>query len=134
MGSWQNTSFASQGASFTAEMDATAASDAAVALSLGAQTAWSGLAAIVRFNTTGTIDARNGGACTRPPPPFPTRRGRATSVRFVVNVPAPHTYAAYVRPSGGSETQIASAYGFRTEQATVTSLNNWVAATDGARR
>src|SRR5260221_14782722 len=62
VGAWQNPSFASQGASFTAEMDATAASDAAVGLSLGSQTVWSGLATIVRFNTTGTIDARNGGA------------------------------------------------------------------------
>src|SRR4029079_4362275 len=44
---------------------------------------------------------------------------------------AAHTYAAYVRPAGGSETQIAAGYGFRTEQATVTSLGNWVAATDG---
>ena len=110
-------------------MDATAASDAAVALSLGAQTAWSGLAAIVRFNTTGTIDARNGGAYAATAT-VPYTAGTSYHVRFVVNVAA-HTYAAYVRPSGGSETQIASAYGFRTEQATVTSLNNWVAATDG---
>src|SRR5262249_46843673 len=59
---WQSTSFAPQAATFTAEVDATAASAAAVALSLGPQTAWSGLAAIVRFNTAGTIDVRNGGA------------------------------------------------------------------------
>jgi len=129
VGAWQNTSFASQSTSFTAEMDATAASDAAVGLSLGAQTAWSGLATIVRFNTTGTIDARNGGAYAATATVSYTA-GTSYHVRFVVNV-ATHTYAAYVRPSGGSETQIASAYGFRTEQATVTSLNNWVAATDG---
>jgi len=128
-GAWQNTSFASQGASFTAEMDATAASDAAVGLSLGSQTVWSGLATIVRFNTTGTIDARNGGAYAATATVSYTA-GTTYHVRLVVNVAA-HTYAAYVRPPGGSETQIASAYAFRTEQATVTSLNNWVAATDG---
>src|SRR5262249_51783268 len=31
----------------------------------------------------------------------------------------------------GAETQIASAFGFRTEQASVASLDNWVLATDG---
>jgi hypothetical protein len=129
VGGWQNTSFASQAGTFTAEMDATAAADAAMGLSLGAQTSWSGLATIVRFNTTGTVDARNGSAYAATAT-VPYTTGTSYHIRMVVNV-ATHTYAAYVKPAGGSETQIASAYGFRTEQAAVTSLNNWTAATDG---
>src|SRR6185503_4845399 len=93
-GAWQNTSFAAQGATFTAEMDATAAADAAVGLSLGAQTAWSGLATIVRFNTSGTIDARNGGAYAATAT-VPYTAGTSYHIRLVVNVVA-HTYAAYV--------------------------------------
>src|SRR3954452_6617209 len=99
VGAWQNTAFASQSGTFTAEMDATAASDAAVGLSLGAQTAWSGLATIVRFNTTGTIDARNGGVYAATAT-VPYTAGTSYHVRMVVNV-ATHTYAAYVKPSGG---------------------------------
>ena len=36
--------------------------DGLVGLSNGAAAAWTDLAAIVRFNAAGTIDARNGGA------------------------------------------------------------------------
>ena len=129
VGAWQNTSFASQTGSFTAEVDATATADSAVGLALGAQTAWSGLATIVRFNATGTIDARNGSAYAATAT-VPYTAGTSYHVRLVVNVPS-HTYAAYVKPAGGSETQVAAGYGFRTEQASVASLDNWTAATDG---
>jgi|GEM_PF-2290845 len=124
---WQNLQFvSSQSGTFTAEMDATPRGtgiDGGIGLSNGSQTAFTGLACIGRFNTTGTIDARNGSgysaATTIPYSPNTTYH-----FRFVVNVPA-HTYSIYVTPSGGVELTIGLNYAFRTEQATVGSLNNW---------
>jgi hypothetical protein len=63
---WQNSAFvAVQSATFTAEMDAMplgSGIDAGIGISNGSQTAFTGLACIGRFNTSGTIDARSGGA------------------------------------------------------------------------
>ncbi len=44
--------------------------------------------------------------------------------RMVVNIPA-HTYSTYVTPAGGTEQTVGADYAFRTEQSTVTHLNNW---------
>ena len=62
---FQNSAFTSQNGSFTATFDATpngTGLDVATGLSQGAAAAYTDLAVIVRFNTGGTIDARNGGA------------------------------------------------------------------------
>ena len=64
-GTWQNAAFPSQSGSFTATFDSSVSTtpvNATVGLSLGAQSAYTGFAAIVRFNPTGQIDARNDGA------------------------------------------------------------------------
>ncbi len=53
----------------------------------------------------------------------------ATTSASAINVAA-HTYSAYVTPPGGSEQTIASNYAFRTEQAGVSSLNNFDADVD----
>lgn len=123
---WQNTPFASQTGTFTAQWDATPAQanmDGITALSLGPQTNWSGLAAIVRFNSNNAIDARNGGTYTAvnnvPYVPNSTYR-----IRMDVNVPA-RTFSAWVTPPGGSEQIVAQNYAFRTEQQSVTSLDNF---------
>src|SRR5215217_4236902 len=123
---WQNLSLVSpQGGTFTAEIDATplaAGMSGGVGLSNGSQTTFGGLACAVRFFTNGKIEARNCGgyaASTIPYSPNTTYH-----FRFVVNVPA-HTYSVYVTPSGGSEQIVGVNYAFRTEQATVSSLNNW---------
>jgi hypothetical protein len=124
---WQNLAFVStQSGTFTAEMDATplgSGIDAGVGLSNGSQTAFTGLACIARFNTTGTIDARNGGAYAAAAT-IPYSANTTYHFRFVVNVPA-HTYSVYVTPAGGVEQAVGVNYAFRTEQATVSSLNNW---------
>jgi hypothetical protein len=124
---WQNLAFVSaQTGTFTAEMDATplgANIDAGVALSNGAQTAFTGLACIARFNTSGNIDARNGGAYTAATT-IPYLANVSYHFRFVVNVPA-HTYSVYVTPAGAVEQAVGLNYAFRTEQATVSGLNNW---------
>jgi hypothetical protein len=132
-GPWQNTSFAAQTGTFTVSFDATpsaAPNNTLVGLSNGAQTGYPGFACAVRFNTSGKIDARNGGAYAA-----------ATSVSFAANSTyhftetvnvANHTYSIYVTPPGSGQVTLGSNYLFRTEQNAVASLNNWginVAAT-----
>ncbi|HEV2670990.1 MAG TPA: Ig-like domain-containing protein, partial [Gemmatimonadales bacterium] len=60
---FQNAAFDSQSGSFTAAFDATpngSGIDAVTGLSQGAAAAYTDLAVIIRFNSSGTIDARNG--------------------------------------------------------------------------
>ena len=123
---WQNRSFATQTGTFTAEFDATPSGtpiNAVTGLSQGAQSAYTGFAALVSFSTDGNIVARNGGAYTAQSP-IAYSGGVSYHFRLVVNVPA-HTYSIFVRPAGGVEQTVGTNYAFRTEQATVSSLNNW---------
>ncbi|HVE14759.1 MAG TPA: fibronectin type III domain-containing protein, partial [Elusimicrobiota bacterium] len=127
---WQNSPFAAQSGSFTAEFDATpgmAKMDGVAGLSNGAATGYPSLAAIVRFNNTGTIDARNGGAYAAASS-IPYSAGTAYHFRLAVNVTA-RTYSAYVRSGSAAEQLIGANYAFRSEQATASSLNNLGAAT-----
>jgi hypothetical protein len=122
-----NSSFAaSQTGSFTAEVDATPLAsniDGAVALSNGPQTTFTGLACIGRFNSSGFIDARNGGAYTAANS-IPYLANQTYHFRFVVTL-SNHTYSIYVTPPGQAEQAVGLNYAFRTEQAGVTALNNW---------
>src|SRR5213594_2391705 len=124
-GSWQNVAFAPQSGSFTAEFDATpqnAGMDGVMGLSNGPAAAYSSLAAIVRFNTSGMIDAINGGVYAASAA-IPYSAGTTYHVRFVVSVPA-HTYSVYVRSGSNAEQLLASNFSFRTEQAAASALNN----------
>ena len=129
---WQNRPLASnQTGTFTAEMNATPLGtniDAGVGLSNGAQTTYASLASVVRFNSLGRIDARNGGVYAALSE-IPYSPNTSYHFRFVVNVPA-HTYSVYVTPAGSSEQAVGINYAFRTEQATVTGLNNWALFSD----
>jgi hypothetical protein len=126
---------AAQTGSFTATIDAVPSispSNATIGLCHGAQSAYTGLACVARFNSSGNIDARNGGAYAAAST-IPFAAGVSYHFRFVVDVPA-HTYSIYVTPAGGSEVTVGTNYAFRTEQNTVTSLDTWnidVAATPG---
>jgi hypothetical protein len=124
-GAFVNTSFASQAGTFTAEYDGTPSQvlDSSIAMSKGAQTAYTGFATLTRFNTVGDIDARNGSAFTANVT-LPYTGSNTYHFRVVVNVPA-HTYSIFVTPPGGSEQTIGSNFAFRTEQNAVTSLDNW---------
>jgi len=134
---WVNTPFTSQTGTFTATFDATPSlsnMNSVVALSHGAGTAYTAFANLVAFNgTTGTILARNGGAYAGPTPAIPYSGGNTYHFRLAINIPA-HTYSIFVTPPGGSELTVGSNFAFRTEQNTVTSLNNYgvfVGATSG---
>jgi hypothetical protein len=71
----------------------------------------------------GDIDARNGGAYAAAAT-IPYVANSTYHFRLVVNVTA-HTYSIFVTPPGGSELTVGSNYGFRLEQNTVASLDNW---------
>lgn len=124
-GGWINNPFASQAGNFTAQWDATplaANTDAVMGLSNGAQTSFPGFACLVRFNSSGKIDARDGS--TYPTSTIPYAPNTSYRFRLSVNVPA-HTYSVYVTPTGGTEQVVGLNYAFRTEQSTVGSLNNY---------
>jgi len=123
---WINGTIPTQTGTFTAEWDATpstALNNSNVGLSLGPQSAFTGLAIAGRFNPTGQIDARNAGVFAAA-----TTINYAAGVKYhfraVVNV-ATKKYSIYVTPAGGSEITIGTNYGFRSEQAGVTSLDHW---------
>lgn len=125
-GPFQNIGFTSQPGSFTSTFTATPSStliDGAIGLSNGTASIYPDLAVIVRFNPTGTIDARNGGGYQAATSiPYSANTGYA--FRLVVNV-SNHTYSAYVTPAGGSEQTIGVNYAFRSEQNSVPSLNTY---------
>jgi hypothetical protein len=123
---WINGTIPTQTGTFTAEWDATpstALNNSNVGLSLGPQAAFTGLAIAGRFNPTGQIDARNGGAFTAAAA-INYAAGVKYHFRAVVNVPT-GTYSIYVTPDGQSEIAIGTNYAFRTEQKGITSIDHW---------
>lgn len=123
-GVWRNRSLGTHTGTFTTEFDATPSTakvDGVMGLSNGSTTSYNALAAIVRFNTTGRIDARNGsgyGALAA----IPYTANTPYHFRLVVNVPA-RTYSAYVRSGTAPEVAVGSNYAFRTEQKSASTLN-----------
>ena len=97
-------------------------------LSLNAPTGYASLAVIVRFNSSGFLDARNGSSYAAATS-IPYTSGQKYHVRLSVNVPT-HTYSAYVTPPGGSEEPLATNFAFRTDQSSVASLNTWAVESD----
>jgi hypothetical protein len=123
---WQNESMTAHTGILTHTFEATPNAtniDNVFGLSNGSAAAYADIATAVRFNTTGTIDARNGSAYAAVSP-VTYSAGTKYAFRVIVNIPS-HTYSVYVK-SAGSQTEnlIAQDYAFRTEQAAVTSLNN----------
>jgi len=121
----------SETGSFTVSFDVTPqanATDADVALSQNTPADYTDLAAIVRFNTSGDIDARNGSTYAAGYVQ-PYTAGASYHIQMLVNV-AMRTYSVYVTPPGGTQTLLASDYAFRSEQAGASSLNDWTTYAD----
>src|SRR6266566_3623651 len=122
---WQNVAIPSQTGAFEVPFDATPSTanmDGVVGLANGPAADYTNLAPIVRFNPTGTIDARNGGdyaAATA----IPYTPGTTYHFRLDVNL-ASHTYDIYVTPAGAVERLLGWNFAFRTEQAALSVLNN----------
>jgi len=99
-----------------------------VGFSLNAASGYTGLAAITRFNSSGTIDARNGSTYAA------DRTMRYTAgllyhFRLVIS-PATRLYTVYVTAPSAAEVILASNYHFRSEQASTSTLNNWATHSD----
>jgi len=109
---------------FRLQFDATPASagvDGVIGVSSGSAGAYTSLAAIVRFNSTGTIDARSGAVYTAAAA-IPYSAG--TNYHFILDVNlAAHTYNASVVVNG-AQAAIGTNLAFRSEQAGVSSLSN----------
>jgi hypothetical protein len=125
--SWWNQGITEQTGTFNIEFTATPSGnniDAVVGLANGPATRWTSLAAIVRFNPDGFIDARNGSAYAAVQS-WRYGAGVPYYIRIEVDIRR-HTYSAWAsfeQGSYGSWNQIAANYAFRTEQASVTKLN-----------
>ncbi len=122
---WTNVSFANQTDTFTAEFDVVpsgAGMDGVVGLTNGATTAYTSLACALQFFSDGFIKARNGGSYTAANAVAYTP-GTSYRAKMIVNV-ATRRYDIYVTPAGGSQITIGTNYSFRSEQASVTQLNN----------
>ena len=110
--------------SFKVIYDATPAStimDAVSGISYGFANGYTDLAAAIRFNSNGSIDARNGSGFTASSH-IPYSKGVIYRFVFDVNV-ATHTYTASVIV-GSSQKTIGTNLKFRTEQSAGKYLNN----------
>ena len=124
-GSWQNYRLSQTATGkFQVTFDATPSAadiNGTMGLSFGAASGYTSLAAIVRFNGTGAIDARNStvfAAAAKIP------YSAGTTYHFILDVNAvAHTYTAYVM-IGSVQTTVGSNFAFRSEQASTSSLNN----------
>jgi len=111
---------------FTVEYDAAPNGndmDGVTGICLGTAGTWNDLACIFRFNTSGELDVRNGGAYEADTT-MTYSAGAIFHVRMEIDIDT-HTYSVYVTPYGGGETLLADTYDFRTQQASVASLDSW---------
>jgi len=122
-GVWVNSQLPqAQNGGFRITFEATPSSnsvDAVTGLSSGPASSFANLAAIVRFNSNGTIDARNGSDYTSA---TPIRYFAGATYRFILDVHVSlHTYNAYV-VVGTSQKTIGRNLAFRVEQSKVMTL------------
>jgi hypothetical protein len=98
--------------------------DMVVGLGHGPVAGFTDLAAIVRFNPDGLVDARNAGAY-QAASAFRFDYDHLYAVRFVVDL-ATHHYNAYIRTydTPGPGDLIANHYAFRTEQSATSQLDS----------
>lgn len=118
---WQNFSIAAQTGTFTVEFNAVPSAanmDGVIAMSQGAKTAYSAFAALVRFNSSGSIDAYNG---TGYQGSVAYVAGKAYHFKLTLNVTT-QKYDVSVTPAGGSVQSLGTGLSFRTS---VTDLDNW---------
>jgi subtilisin family serine protease len=124
---WQSMAFAPQTGIFEAMFSASPSaaapfSSGLVGISQGGANAESDLAVAVRFNSSGFIDASNGGVYAAESS-IPFDPGNSFDFRFQIDLNA-HTYSAYVTPLSGPEQVLALNYAFPAGQNAVTALDH----------
>lgn len=107
-----------------------AAIDAVVGLSNGPAANFADLGPIVRFSPAGMLDVRNG-SDYESDLAFPYKAGETYQIRMDVDL-GRHLYSVLVQENGGHTTSLARNYAFRTEQATVATLDNAARIVDSA--
>jgi hypothetical protein len=123
---WQNDPFVIQTTPFVVQFDMTpnrAYMDGVTGLSLDPALYYNDLAAIVRFNVTGYMDAIDGDNY-RADTVIPYSLGRTYHYRLLV-YPASHLYTIYVTAPGSAETVLGANFRFRSAQSSTSSLNYW---------
>lgn len=122
---WTNVTIPTQTGSFTVSWNSIPNGnpiDGVTGLSLGDAEKYDDLACIVRFSSAGVIDVRNGGSY-QSLVAMPYSSGVMYRFQLDVNL-STKKYSVTVTPSGGSPVQIAKDYAFRTQQATVSTLDH----------
>jgi hypothetical protein len=125
---WNNINEASEATTFTAVFSSTPSGspiNSVMALTDGAQSAYTSLPAIVRFNPSGDIDAYNGTGYSAANT-IPYTGGTPYMFEFVVNVPA-QTYTVYATPQQGSTVLVGQNYAFRTSASLLNNLSLYAA-------
>lgn len=128
---WVDGAFGSNSGTFSVDVDATPASgdeDALVGLAANAPSTYADLAAIVRFDTNGKLDVRDGDTY-RADADFSYRPGERRHLRFDVDT-VNHTYSVLDASGEWGGAYIARDYAFRSEQANVESLGFYGAKVD----
>jgi hypothetical protein len=122
---WSNVTIPAQTGQFTIRWNAVPDGnniDGVTGVSLGNVDTYDDLACIVRFAVNGTIDVRNGGSYTALTPVTYTA---GTIYRFQLDIDlVAKDYSVTVTPDGGLPVLIARDYRFRTQQATVSTLDH----------
>ena len=128
---WTNQSFTAETGRIHVDLLATPSAspiDAAIGLGDGPASWFPDLAAIVRFNPSGAVDARDG-SDYRADAEFPYAAG--ASYRFHIDIDiGRHSYSVAVDDPAGGSTSLARNYAFRTEQALVGQLNDLAVQVD----
>ncbi len=125
---WSNNTIAEQSGSFhvvfsiVPNQPSAAAADAVVGLSSGAAASVSDLGPIVRFSSSGTIDARNGSTYNADVA-FPYQAGHTYQIWMDIDL-TNHLYSVMVEENGGHTTKVATNYAFQTTQARLSQLDN----------
>jgi len=122
---WSNVTIPVQTGPFTIRWNAVPDGnniDGVTGVSLGNVETYNDLACIVRFATNGTIDVRNGGSYAAL---IPVTYTAGTIYRFQLDIDlAAKRYSVTVTPDGGLPIVIAEDYNFRTQQASVSTLDH----------
>jgi hypothetical protein len=130
--SWQSRAFLPRTGQLRLEYYAwvnTGSIDAVIGPSNGVPTAFSSLAAAVRFRPDGTLDARNGSTYAADTT-FSYSAGSYYQIAMDLDL-LQHTYSVSVAPWGQSAVSLAHDCAFRTEQANVTTLDHLGQYVDG---
>lgn len=121
---WEQLSVAEQTGRFVLSYEVTpqaANVDAVTGLSFGPADGYTDLATIVRFNTAGRIDVRNGNYY-QAIHALNYEAGKTYLVVMTVDLPK-RQYSVVVAPEGGAPVTLAHNFNFRTEQSGATALN-----------